>query len=298
MKLDPVAEFFFYDFVYRNRSLFRRAPNSSRHILGFEIVNGEPIPILRSYADFKKAVTKFRHTYAQYVYFDVAAYFTHIYHHDLIRWCEDVGADKDSVEVFGKFLRETSGGRSINCLPQGIYPSKMVGASFLRFLEDSSGLRCSQSVRLMDDVWLFDDRRETLVGDFLIAQSLLSDRGLCVNEEKSAILQGHDLDADLPADLDEIKIRLLQRRREALADASEYSDASEEESAELKELTEEEQQYLLSLLKRENIQEEDAELVLTLMRDHSADVMEFIPSLLSEFPRIGQAALLFLPLCR
>src|SRR6266852_3445866 len=28
VKLDPVAEFFFYDFVYRNRSRFRKSPLS------------------------------------------------------------------------------------------------------------------------------------------------------------------------------------------------------------------------------------------------------------------------------
>ena len=97
----------------------------------------------------------------------------------------------------------------------------------------------------MDDMWLFDDEPQTLIADFLMAQSLLSERGLSVNEEKSTVLEGHGLDSDLPSDLDEMKIRLLQRRREALVEASEYADASEGEGDEptLDELTDEEQEY-------------------------------------------------------
>src|SRR5437016_5566203 len=35
VKLDPVAEFFLYDFVYRNRSLFRKPPIPNRQSFGF-----------------------------------------------------------------------------------------------------------------------------------------------------------------------------------------------------------------------------------------------------------------------
>lgn len=235
-------------------------------------------------------MAKNRGIYHNYVYFDVSAYFNRIYHHDLVRWCEDAGADEDDSRVFGKFLRETSSGRSIDCLPQGIYPSKIIGNAFLGFLEGSSRIRSAQSARLMDDMWLFDNEPETLVADFLVAQSLLSDRGLSVNEEKSRILEGHDPSADMPPDLNQMKIQLLRRRREELAEGGEYADASEDESEgeELEELTDDEQKYLLSLLKRENIQEEDAELVLTLMREHSSDVLEFIPLLISEFPGLAK----------
>lgn len=291
VKLDPVAEFFFYDFVYRNRTLFRKSPVDTRRNYGFRIVKGEPIPILESYSTFKKAVAKNREIFAHYSYFDVAAYFTRIYHHDLVRWFEDAGADDEDVKTFGKFLRETAAGRSVDCLPQGIYPSKMIGASFLGFLENSSRIRCKQSLRLMDDVWLFDDEQKTLVADFLVAQALLSDRGLCVNEEKSKILEGHDPDADVPSNVDAMKITLLQKRRDELLSWSDYGDSGDEDESEdegLAVLSEDEQEYLLNLLRQENVPEEDAELVLTLMRDQSSDVMEFIPTLISEFPGLAK----------
>lgn len=291
VKLDPVAEFFIYDFVYRNRALFRRSPAPNRLVYGFRIVNGEPISILKSYSEFKRGVARHRASYESYAYFDIAAYFNHIYHHDLVRWFEDLGGGERDVAVFGKFLREIAAGRSVDCLPQGIYPSKMIGSAFLGFLENSNRIRAAQSLRLMDDMWLFDNLQETLVSDFLIIQSLLIDRGLCINDKKSAILEGHDPESDLPPDLDEMKIQLLRKRRDELRESDFYGDLSEEDEehvGEIEELSDDEQKYLLSLLSRENVQEEDAELVLTLMRDNSANVLEFIPALIRGFPGLSK----------
>ena len=292
VKLDPIAEFFIYDFVYRNRSLFRKSHALNRRVYGFRIVNGEPISILKSYSEFKRGVAHHRTEYKNYAYFDIAAYFNHIYHHDLVRWFEDAGGDNQDAITFGKFLRETAAGRSVDCLPQGIYPSKMIGSAFLAFLENSSRIRAAQSLRLMDDMWLFDDDQKTLVSDFLIVQSLLIDRGLSINDRKSAILEGHDPEADLPPDVDEMKIQLLRKRREELRESDFYGDLSEEEDEErtdeIEGLNDEEKAYLLSLLKRDNVQEEDAELVLTLMRDNSDDIIEFIPGLVREFPGLSK----------
>lgn len=292
VKLDPVAEFFFYDFVYRNRQLFRKQPSESRRIYGYRIANGEPISILNAYSHFKKATAQYREQYSSYAYFDVAAYFNHIYHHDLVRWFEDSGANSDDVNVFGAFLREVAGGgRSTNCLPQGIYPSKMIGSAFLSFLEHSSRIRSAQTIRMMDDMWLFDDNPNTVISDFLIVQALLAGKSLTINEQKTRILEEHDVTSDLPPNIDEMKAQLLKRRRAALADMSDYGDfedAQTDDDEELSDLTEEEQEYLLSLLRKDNIQEEDAELVLTLMGDHSSDVVEFIPALFKEFPGLAK----------
>jgi hypothetical protein len=92
-----------------------------------------------------------------------------------------------------------------------------------------------------------------------------------------------------------MKIQLLRKRREELGHGGMYSDESEEYDSDgdedpdlLDELTDEEQAYLLALLKRETIQEEDAELVLTLMRDHSADLLEFLPNLIRDFPSLAK----------
>jgi hypothetical protein len=90
-----------------------------------------------------------------------------------------------------------------------------------------------------------------------------------------------------PRNIDEIKIDLLRKRRDALtADNGYGDDEGEDDPDSFDELTEEEQGYLLDLLKGNEIQEEDAELVLTLMKDYSTDVMEFVPQLIRDFPSL------------
>jgi Reverse transcriptase (RNA-dependent DNA polymerase) len=292
VKLDPVAELFLYDFVYRNRSLFREPYLPNRKTFGYRIVTGAPIPLLQSYQDYKKAVARNREKFKWHASFDVSSYFNRIYHHDLVAWFENVGAVKADVETFGKFLRQTACGRTIDCLPQGIYPAKMIGSGFLNFLENSNRIRAAQSVRLMDDVWLFDDNPSVLIADFLVAQSLLIDRGLSVNEQKSRI--GGQLSSQLESTLspDEMKIRMLQRRREKLNKDEGYDDSEldgeGDDEDELDELTTEEQDYLLSLLQQDNVPEEDAELVLSLMQDYSSDVLEYLPVMFRDFPGLAK----------
>jgi hypothetical protein len=286
VKLDPVAEFFLYDFVYRNRTLFRKPPIPNRQSFGFFIANGEAEPILKSYSTFKKAIASERTHHKNYIYFDIASYFNHIYQHHLVEWAEKVGAAQADVNLLGKFLREIRGGESFDCLPQGLYPAKMIGSSFLSFLEESSRVHAAKTLRLMDDVWLFDDDEDLLVSDFLNIQSQLSKRGLNINEEKSKVLTEHDPNRDVPADLDEMKVKLLQRRRAEFEMGAAYYDEGDEETEgeEIGELTEEEIEYLIGLLSNGDIQEEDAELVLALMRDAKADINDYLPVLIESFP--------------
>ena len=82
-----------------------------------------------------------------------------------------------------------------------------------------------------------------------------------------------------------MKRQLLRKRRTHLGG---MYDEHEPDSSELVILTEREQSYLLELLKRDAVQEEDAELVLTLMREHSPDLMESIPSLVEGFPGLAK----------
>lgn len=297
VKLDPVAEYFLYDIVYKNRSLFTRQDKSTREVHGFRISNGEPISTLKSYTEYKTSVSVNRLKYRYYGYFDIATYFNHIYHHDLVEWFEESGASQPDVLLLGAFLREIAGGRSIDCLPQGVYPSKMIGSAFLSFLESSNRIRSKHTVRLMDDTWLFDDSEKTVISDFLQVQALLSERGLSVNDGKSKMVTEFDGSFQMPADIDEMKIDLLRKRRERLKEEDGYGeswkeddddDVREEDQEDLGHLAQDEQDYLLSLLNRPNLQEEDAELVLTLMKDHSSDVMEFLPKLIRNFPGLAK----------
>jgi hypothetical protein len=207
----------------------------------------------------------------------------------LVEWLENAGGSSEDVNALGKFLREIKGGDSFDCLPQGLYATKMIGSAFLSFIEESTRIHATKTLRLMDDVWLFDDNPDVLIADFLTVQALLTQRGLNINEEKSKILVGHDLANEIPTDLDEMKIRLLQRRRERLKDSGGYGDDDDRGGAATPDsLGEEEVEYLISLLSGGDVQEEDAELVLTLMRDADADIGEYLPSLIKDFPGLAK----------
>ena len=86
VKLDPAAELFMYDFVYRNRSLFTQSPQQNRNIFGYRITGGVPIPGMQSYRDYKSALARCKERYQHHAYLDVASYFNRIYHHDLTTW--------------------------------------------------------------------------------------------------------------------------------------------------------------------------------------------------------------------
>ena len=64
--------------------------------------------------------------------FDVASYFNNVYHHDLfelvLRACMMTQMRKGLVNFYDR----STLGRSIDCLPQGLYPTKMIGNDFLR----------------------------------------------------------------------------------------------------------------------------------------------------------------------
>jgi len=55
----------------------------------------------------------------------------------------------------------------------GIYPAKMIGNEFLRFVDTSGQVKSSRLLRFMDDIYLFDNDEQVLIQDFLRIQELL-----------------------------------------------------------------------------------------------------------------------------
>lgn len=126
VKLDPIAEFFIYDLIYRNRTSFRKDFHHSRRSFGYRFENGKPIPASQSYRDFKVAIAEATNEYTFCAKFDISAYFNSVYHHDLVAWFNDGVRSANDVESFDQFLRQINSGRSVDCLPQGIDPCKCV----------------------------------------------------------------------------------------------------------------------------------------------------------------------------
>jgi hypothetical protein len=282
VKLDPVAELFIYDLVYRNRLLFRKDFRSTRRSFGYRFEDGEPLAPTKSYAAFKAAVTDAKMKHPFMVKFDIAAYFNSIYHHDLVQWFSEVGANGDDVEHFGQCLREANGGRSVDCLPQGIHPCKLIGSEFLKFIDNSMRLRSDLFLRFMDDFYLFANDEEAINMDFVLIQQLLGDKGLSLNPAKTSYEEEPKNIAD---EVDEMKVSLLKVRRFIIEiSGMEVEDEDLEESS----LSEEQVEYLLDLLKNPDIEESDAELVLVLLREHGEDVLPQLEGFLRRFPGLSR----------
>ena len=58
VKLDPVAEYFLYDIVYRNRSVFRPEVSVARRSFGFRFSEGEHIPVHIAYSQYKQELSE------------------------------------------------------------------------------------------------------------------------------------------------------------------------------------------------------------------------------------------------
>lgn len=124
-KIRPRCRILYIRHCLQKSKLFRAPEKAAREVYGFRIVKGDAISGLQSYTDYKSSLAFNRLKYQHYAYFDIASYFNHVYHHDLVKWFEQASASEADVGLLGAFLREIAAGRSIDCLPQGVYPSKM-----------------------------------------------------------------------------------------------------------------------------------------------------------------------------
>jgi len=282
-KLDPVAEFFIYDLIYRNRAGFAGSGSKHRRSFGYRFIGGEPVSAMNSFREFRQAIKAAMDSFGFCAKFDVSAYFNSIYHHDLVTWFNNVARSEQDSEFFDKFLKQTNSGRSIDCLPHGLYPTKMLGAHFLSFIEHGSRLDSDLTLRFMDDIYIFSDQEADVLRDFVALQHMLGERGLTVNPSKTKI--GDVEYVDVEQHVDVLRASLLERR--ALAVTGSGVDLDAESSGDS--LTAEETDYLVNLLRDPEIAEEDAELVLALMRDHSSDVLENLEEFLRRFPNLSKS---------
>lgn len=289
VKLDPVAEFYFYHVIHKNRGKFRKPHTSQRRHFGYRFEDGRPASPSKSYTEFKSAVAHGIFKTEEFIYLDIATYFNGLYHHDLHAWFAALGPDDPGdVAAFGKFLREINAGRSLDCLPQGLYPAKMIGNDFLRFIEESSAIESLQIVRFMDDVYLFGDDFDRLSADFSTVQRLLGLKGLSVNVSKTRYAGTPQTD-QADDQISELKKRLLKRRRHLVISHYEESDddLDEEDEGDAK-LDEDEVNFILSLLSAGDLSEDDAELIMVVMRDNVSKIEQHLNLFARGFPHLAK----------
>lgn len=284
-KLDPVAEYFLYDVIYRNRGVFRPEVSELRRSFGYRFKDGKRIPVHAAYSQYKQELSDCADKYAHNIQFDVASYFNSMYHHDVAHWFEG----KDSVTevdagALSQFFREINSGRSVDFMPHGIYPAKMIGNEFLKVIDLHGPLKSHKIVRFMDDISLFDDNPAVLRSDFHRIQQLLGQFALNINPSKTAF---DNSVGDVKETLSEI--------RESLKDiVTEYEEIPTASGVEVLEtdvevessLGKEQVDGLLALLQNESLEEADADLILSFLRTHSDSLLEHLPALLRRFPNL------------
>ncbi|QEL22940.1 hypothetical protein FQV39_10430 [Bosea sp. F3-2] len=286
VKLDPVAEIFLYHLAFKNRGRFRKPFVAGRTHFGYRFEDGHPMVPSRIYAEFKARVAEARIFTEEFLYFDVSAYFNNVYHHDLHAWFSALEPeDPNDIVAFGKFLREINAGRSLDCLPQGLYPAKMIGNDFLRFIEASANIRAPQILRFMDDVYLFGNDLNALKADFAEIQRLLGLKGLSVNGKKT-LTGGMPLTEKAEDSLGDLKDRLLRRRRHLIVSHYEH-DATDEDELEPP-LEREEVEFIVSVLGRGELSEDDAELIMIVMRDHADRLAPHLKKFALGFPHLAK----------
>ena len=284
VKLDPVAEYFLYDIIFRNKSKFRPPFQDDKKHFGYRFENGEPITATSSYSGFKKAKAAYLAKFKYSLSFDVASYFNGIYHHDIVAWFANIGVENDDINSLGTYLRQSNSGRSIDCWPQGIYPAKMVGNDFLRFIEQHHGIKSEAIVRFMDDYVLFSDTEDAISQDFYLIQKLLGQKGLSVNPNKT--IRSNIKGDQVEKDIDKIKANLLKKRR--VAGIYAYLDDFEAAEEVIK-LSKGELEYIRKLLKSDNLDEEEADLVLGIFREHTKEVAPHLGQFALAFPHLAKS---------
>ena len=295
--LDPAATYFLYDVVFRNRSCFDTAAKPARQAFGYRFKDDAPIPVHKSFQDFTANVDEAKDSYAHSLSFDIASYFNSIYHHDLVHWFLELpGLPTADADALARFFRQTNAGRSVDFLPHGIYPAKMIGSAFLRFVETNGQMKCAKSIRFMDDIYLFDDDQQVLIDDFLRLQTLLGQSSLNVNPTKTTVDSSSD---SVQSAVSEIREQIAEIVEEDLSghvyfgsgvevswmdddDDSDNDDASNDGAS----LSDEQYDRLLELLVDPLAEEADVELILGMLLADSGSLTDVVPFLLGKFPNI------------
>ncbi len=282
--LDPVATYYLYDLMFRQRASFRKSVSDKRCSFGYRFNEGKPIAVHTAFEEFRSAVIWCDFNYNNMIRFDIASYFNSLYHHDVGHWFAALpGVDGRTATGFNQFCREIGGGRSIDFLPQGIYPTKMIGSEFLKFVDLSKELQSAQLLRFMDDFYLFDNDEDVLTRDFIRMQQLLGGKSLNVNPSKTARVTGEQFISESVSAIRE-ELKTLIDDADEIAVFGSGAEFSEEQTP--RNLEEAEIQRLLDLLVDPRAEESDVELILSVLQHHSDGIASRLPLLLQRFPNI------------
>ena len=133
----------------------------------------------------------------------------------------------------------------------------------------------------MDDFVLLSNSRRNLRHDFMTVQNLLGEKGLSLNPNKTS--DGVRENVELENAIEDVRMQLLRKRRVVVTD---YDGVPEGEIEIEEDLSEEEMEFLRKLLRQDDMDEEDAELVLALMAEHAEEAIGRLADIARRFPHL------------
>lgn len=282
IKLDPVAEYYLYEMTYVHRAIFRKSISTSRASFGYRFSEGSPISIHDSYQEFSAKALEYKDKYQYFIKFDISAYFNSIYHHDMANWFSSKNLPKSDSDLFGQFMREINSGFSIDFMPHGLYPSKMLGSHFLSYIDHSSLIKCEQMIRFMDDFIIFSDSKDTLIKDFQTIQKSLGQKSLNLNTEKTVLFS--EKETSIYSEVNEIKEQIKEKVYLGNGSGMEFEIYDEV----VRHLSNDEVQYLLQLLEDDQATDLEASLILDCIEKHSEEFYKHIPHFIYRYPHLSK----------
>jgi len=179
-------------------------------------------------------------------------------------------------------MREINSGYSIDFLPHGLYPSKMLGSHFLSYIDHSEQVKCEKMIRFMDDFMLFSNSKEVLIKDFQTIQKILGLKSLNLNSSKTVLFQENTY--SIHKAIDDIKDQILEKIHLSSGSGMDY----EEYDDVVGELSDDEIEYLISLIDEDNATDLEAGLIFDCIHEHKPDVYKYITNFLYRFPHLAK----------
>ena len=278
VKLDPFMDYIFYSFVLNHQKVFEYRNTYSRTVYGYYFDNGRPRSIAKSYNEFQATIRKCRRAYKYYLKLDVKAYFDSMSLSDFMKWLRKRKTDCFCTDLLESCFNKVSEAKIKSFLPQGIYPTKLLGSHYLSFLERDGCLYSDRSVRFLDDIYLFSDDPKLLARDFHTIQYELRERGLSINPSKTYLSIYHSVSS---LSGESLTHSFLHKKR---LQSFEVSDGETLFDGPSSRLTSIDRVYLDSRIKNMEPYEEDVDVLLTFLRDDADEYLSLIDYVIYHYP--------------
>ena len=141
-----------------------------------------------SYKRFKTAIGEGASQSVFAIQTDVASYFSHINHHVLENLIAAAGVPEGIVRLLVKTMLETWSGRFSYSIPQGMFPSDLLGNYYLSTLDTHLATKGIPSVRYVDDLVMFYDDQISARASISEICRFLRTIGLDLNESKTSVI--------------------------------------------------------------------------------------------------------------